>query len=95
MKNKGDAHENLSLLFNRYVVPPKMAMDGSEEHILGSFRNKFQETDFHIKYTEPHPPWKLQAGGLSGSQRRALVRRWSKLVHLNKYGMMHWILRLT
>ena len=35
MKNKGDLHETLSLLFKRYGVPHKMVMDVSKEHTLG------------------------------------------------------------
>ena len=45
MKRKVDAHETLSLLFNRYGVPPKMVMDGSKEQTLGSFRKECQEAD--------------------------------------------------
>ena len=40
MKNKGDVHETLSLLFKRDGVPPMMVMDGSKEQKLGSFRRK-------------------------------------------------------
>ena len=39
----------------------KMVMDGSKEQTLGLFRKKFQETDFHIKQTDPYSSWKLQA----------------------------------
>ena len=35
MKNKGDAHETLSLFFKRASVLPKMVMYGSKEHTLG------------------------------------------------------------
>ena len=37
MKNKGDVHETLSLLFKRDGVPPKILMDGSKDQTLGSF----------------------------------------------------------
>ena len=40
MKNEEDKNETLSLLFKRDGVPPKMAMDGSQEQALGSFRKK-------------------------------------------------------
>ena len=49
MNSKGDAHETMSLFFNRYSVPPKMLMGGSKEQTLGSFRKKCQEVDFLIK----------------------------------------------
>ena len=35
MKDKGGAHETLSLLFKRYGVPPNMVMDRSKEQALG------------------------------------------------------------
>ena len=35
MKKKGDSHETLSLLFNRYDVPPKMVMNVSKDQTLG------------------------------------------------------------
>ena len=48
MKRKGDTHENLSLLFKKYGVPPKKLMDGLKEQTLGSFRKEYQEADCHI-----------------------------------------------
>jgi hypothetical protein len=38
MKLKSDAHNSLSLLFQRDGVPPKMIMDGSKEQTLGGFK---------------------------------------------------------
>ncbi len=40
MKSKGEAHEALSLLFQREGVPPLMVMDGSKEQTLGKFCHK-------------------------------------------------------
>jgi len=40
MKLKSDAHDSLSLLFQRDGVPPKMLMDGSKEQTLGRFKKK-------------------------------------------------------
>ncbi len=40
MKTKGEAHEALSLMFQREGVPPLMVMDGSKEQTLGKFRQK-------------------------------------------------------
>ncbi len=40
MKMKGEAHEALSLLFQREGVPPLMVMDSSKEQTLGKFRQK-------------------------------------------------------
>ena len=49
MKRKGNAHENLHLLFKEDGVPPKKVMDGSKEKPLGLFRKNYQEADFHTK----------------------------------------------
>ena len=54
MKRKGDAHESLSLFFKRDGVTHKRVMDGSKEQTLGSFNNKCQEADCHIKQAEPY-----------------------------------------
>ena len=38
MKRKGDAHETLSLVFQRDGVPPTMVTDDSKEQTKGEFR---------------------------------------------------------
>ena len=43
MAKKGDAHEALSLLFQRDGVPPKMIVDGSKEQTMGNFKRKVAE----------------------------------------------------
>ena len=35
MKNKGDMHETLHILFKRYGVSPKMGVDGSKDKTFG------------------------------------------------------------
>ena len=40
MANKGDAHEALSLLVQRYGVTPKIIVDGSKEQTMGDFKRK-------------------------------------------------------
>ena len=95
IKNKGYAHKTLYLLFKRYGVPPKMVMYGSKDQTLVLFRKKYQEADFHINQTDTHPHGNYRLRRLSGIWRRALLGRWSNLVHLRKYGTMHWILRPT
>ena len=42
---RGEAHDYLSLLFQRYGVPPKMIVDGSKEQTLGKFKRKVAESD--------------------------------------------------
>jgi hypothetical protein len=61
MKLKSDAHDSLSLLFQRDGVPPKMIMDGSKEQTLGRFRKKCQDADCRIKQTKPYSPWQNAA----------------------------------
>ncbi len=57
MQRKGEAHETLLLLFQRYVVPPSMTADNSWEQILGYFKRKCQEAVCHLKQTELYSPW--------------------------------------
>ena len=43
MSKNGGAHEDLSLLFQRYEVLPKMIFDGSKEQTLDAFKRKVAE----------------------------------------------------
>ena len=45
MAKKGDAHENIYVLFKRDGVPPKLIVDGSKEQILGKFIKKLKESN--------------------------------------------------
>jgi hypothetical protein len=45
MKRKGEAHEILSLLFQRNGVPPTMVTNDSKEQTKGEFRCKLKEAD--------------------------------------------------
>ena len=56
MKCKGDAHETLSLVFQRDSVPPTMVTDDSKEQTKGEFRRKLKEADCHLRVTEPYSP---------------------------------------
>jgi hypothetical protein len=47
MKRKGDAHETLSLVFQRNDVPLTMATDDSKEQTKGEFQCKLKEADCH------------------------------------------------
>ena len=53
MAKKGDGHEALYLLFQRYGVPPKMIVDGSKEQNLGDFKRKVEEAGCHLRQMEP------------------------------------------
>jgi hypothetical protein len=54
LKKEKEAHEALSLLFHRDVVPNDMVMDGYKAQALGEFRRKLRDAGCHIKQTEPH-----------------------------------------
>ncbi len=43
MQRKGEAHETLSLLFQRDSVPPSMTVDNSWEQILGDFERNAEK----------------------------------------------------
>ena len=65
MAKKGDAHEALSLLFQRDGVPPKIIVDGSKEQTLGNFKRKVAEAGCHLRQTEPESPWQMaEEGGI-------------------------------
>ena len=56
MAVKGDAHETLSLMFQRDGVPPRIAVDSSKEQSLGQFATKCREADCHFVNTLPYSP---------------------------------------
>ena len=62
MTSKGEAHESLSLLFQRDGVPPTMIFDGSQEQTHGNFKRKLREANCHGRQTEPYSPWQNAAG---------------------------------
>ena len=49
MDKKGDAHEDLSMLFQWDGVPTKMIVDGSKEQTLGYFKCKVAEAVCHLR----------------------------------------------
>ena len=61
MRNKSDAHEELSLMAQRDGVLFAIVMDDSKEQMLGPFRRKAKEMDCHVLQTEPHSPWQNAA----------------------------------
>ena len=57
MANKGQVHENRSLLFKRDGVPPTMISDGSKEQaVKKEFRNKLCEAYCHYQELGPYSP---------------------------------------
>ena len=89
MRAKSDAHDTLSLLFQRDGVPPTMVMDGSKEQTLGKFKKKLQEAQCKMKQTEPHSPWQNAAE----SAIREPVEKWLELELRSDFGMMPLSLR--
>ena len=61
MRTKSQAHEALSLLFQREGVPNVMIMDGANEQVKGEFRKKCRQAGVHVKQTEPYSPWQNNA----------------------------------
>ncbi len=57
MTRKGEAHETLSLVFQRDGVPQMMIFDGSKEQTTADFKRKLWEADCHGRQTEPYSPW--------------------------------------
>jgi hypothetical protein len=77
MKCKGDAHETLSLVFQRDGVPPAMVTNDSKEQTKREFRLKLKEADCHPRVTEPYSPWQQAAEGCirklkSGSSQKMI-----------------------
>ena len=95
MKTKGDAHEALSLLFQRDGVPPVCIVDGSKEQVEGDFRRKCKEASCQLKQTEPYSPWQNAAeGGIrevkKGAGRKMIKQRspkklWDDCLELEGY----------
>ncbi len=50
-KQKGDAHEALSLMLKRDGVLPEMILDGSKEQVEGAFRCKLKKVICHLRVT--------------------------------------------
>jgi hypothetical protein len=78
MKCKGDAHETLSLVFQRDGVPPTMVTDDSKEQTKGEFHHKLKEVDCHPRVTEPYSPWQQAAEGCIRELKRGSSRKMIK-----------------
>jgi len=95
MKLKSDAHDSLSLLFQRDGIPPKMIMDGSKKQTLGRFKRKCQDAECRTKQTEPYSLWQNAAESAIRVLKKAagwkMVRAgapkpfWSDAIELKAY----------
>jgi hypothetical protein len=63
LKQKGEAHEALSLMFKHDGIPPKMILDSLKDQVEGVFRLKLKEVNCHMRVTEPYSPWQQAAEG--------------------------------
>jgi hypothetical protein len=74
MKKEKEAHEALSLLFNRDGFPNVMVMDGSKAQVEGGFRRKLCDTCYNIKQTEPHTQSSNMGEGGVRELKKGVVR---------------------
>ena len=63
MKLKSEAHESLSMIFERDGGPPKIVVDNSKEQSLGKFSSKCHDADCHLIKTDLYSPWIVAAKG--------------------------------
>ena len=95
MEKKSEAHEGLSLLFQREGVPNTLIMDNAKEQIMGEFRRKCKEAGVRVRQTEPHTPWlnaaeaairELKKGvGRQMVRSRAPIRLWDDCLERESY----------
>ncbi len=75
LKQKGDAHEVLSLMFKPDSILPKMILDNSKEQAKRVFRRKLKEVNFHMHVTEPYSPWQQAAKGCIGKLKQGVSHK--------------------
>jgi hypothetical protein len=63
LKQKEEAHETLSLMFNPDGIPSEMILDGTKEQVDRAFRHKLKEVNCHLHVTEPYLPWQQAEEG--------------------------------
>jgi hypothetical protein len=75
MQTKAEAHEGLSLMFQRDGAPLAIIMDGSKEQTMGEFRKKARAAGCRIKQTEPYSPWQNATESAIREMKRAAGRK--------------------
>jgi hypothetical protein len=63
LKQKGEAHEALLLMFKHDGVPPERILYSSKEQVKAIFRRKLKEVHCHMRVTEPYSPWQQAVEG--------------------------------
>ena len=61
MEKKGIPYKDISLLFQRDGVPPKMIVGGLKEKTLGLLKRKVAEAGCHLRQTELEYLWQIAA----------------------------------
>ncbi len=99
MKIKGEAHEALSLMFQREGVLLSLVMDGSKEQTLGKFGWKLVDAHCQLKQTKPYSPWQNAAkreikklkkeSGHKMLTSGALQRLWDNCIELESFIHSH------
>jgi hypothetical protein len=75
IRSKAEAHEGLTMMFQRDGVPLSIIMDGSKEQTMGEFRKKARAAGCRIKQTEPYSPWQNAAESAIRELKRAAGRK--------------------
>jgi hypothetical protein len=66
MTKENNAHEAISLLFQKDGAPNGMVMDGEKAQVEGEFRCMPREAECYINQTEPHTQ---RSNAIEGSMR--------------------------
>ena len=79
MDKEGDAHDALSLLFQRDGVPPKIIVYGPKEHTMVIFKRNVAEAGCHLRQTEPESLCRMAAEGGIHELKRGSGRNMTKM----------------
>ena len=75
MASKSEAHEALSLLFQRHGVPNVMIVDGAKELRSADFGRKCKEAGCYLRGTEPYSPWQNAAERENKELKKGAARK--------------------
>jgi hypothetical protein len=91
---KSQAHEGLSLSFQREGVLNTLIRDGAKEKVTGKFRKKRREAGARVKQMEPHTPLSNLAEAAIREQKHGVGRQMVKL-HVPKRLWDHCLERVA
>jgi hypothetical protein len=75
LKQKGEAHEALLLMFKLDGIPSEMILDDSKEQVKGVFRHELKEANCHMCMTKPYSPWQQAAEGCICELKHGVSRK--------------------